>query len=72
MGFVIGGRGEAGGFLVQELAFCGEAIFRPSLLVVDQGALARAVEEMLKGGEGDGLDFSGHESMCEYCLILSL
>jgi hypothetical protein len=43
------------GFFVEELAFCGEAVFRPCLLVVDQGALARAIEEMLEGGERDGL-----------------
>ena len=48
------------GFLVEELALCGEAVLRPCLLVVDKGVLARAVEEMLEGGEGDELCFGGH------------
>ena len=49
------------GFFVEKLALCGEAVFRPCLLVMDKGALARAVEKMLEGREGDGLYFRGHE-----------
>jgi len=42
------------------LALCREAVFCPDLLVVDEGALARAVEEVLECGEGDELCFGGH------------
>lgn len=43
------------GFLVEELALRREAVLRPDLLVVDQHALARAIEPMLDRGEGDGI-----------------
>jgi len=38
---------------VKELAFSGELVFRPDLLVVDEGTLARAVKPVLEGGERD-------------------
>ena len=41
------------GFFVEQLAFGGEAVLGPDLLVVDECALARAVEPVLKGGERD-------------------
>ena len=41
------------GFLVKGLPLGGEAVFGPDLFVVDESTLARAVEPVLEGGEGD-------------------
>jgi len=38
----------------------GEAILGPDLLVVNEGTLPGAIQEMLERGEGDGLGRSGH------------
>jgi hypothetical protein len=48
-------------FLVEKLAFSGEAILSPDLLVMNERTLARAIEEVLESREENGLWRGGHD-----------
>lgn len=48
------------GAVVEDSALGGELVLRPSLLEVDEGALARAKKVMLQGGDGEQLVFGEH------------
>ena len=47
------------GFLVEKLPLRREAVLRPDLLIMDKRALARAIEQVLERGEGDGVHGGG-------------
>ena len=51
------------GFFMKLLSLGGETILGPDLLVVDEGALARAIQEVLQRGEWDGFG-RGRHGLC--------
>jgi len=60
---VAGFVGAVVGAFVHEVALDREFVLRPDLFEVDEGALTRAKQHVLEGGDGEELAFGGHGSL---------